>query len=260
MVANQRRRDGVELMLIGTADLNELGNGAATIEAFLPDPVTLGGVECFQVSAEMRISARQAVLPPALHPTTPASISLQAWNVSESPWGAFSLAFCRVSCRSGMRARGFTTRAVATTAEATSALRDHFGFPCELGEVQLNRHYDRVDLRVALDNRQILLLAAIDPDPLRLEDVQYTGTMNLAQTPHGLRLIQVESNHQATRVERLRARILEFDGSSWGNSLLDPYHVIASSIALEDVTLPPVRFQCKPDELAFTGTESVNDD
>ena len=244
-------------MLIGTADLTELAERAPRIEAFLAEPVDLNGVESFQLAAEMRISARQAVLPAALHPTTPAAISLQAWNIQASPWGAFAVAICRVSCRSGVRARGFSTAAVANTETATRALRDHFGFPCALGDVHLRRHYDGVDLAVALNDRQILNVAAIDPDPLGLNDVQYTGTMNLAQTASGLRLIQVESNHHADRVERLRARILTFDGAAWGNPLLDPYRVIAASIALEEVVLSPVRFQCKPDELAFTGTEPV---
>lgn len=245
-------------MLTGTADLAELAERAPSIRAFLAEGVQLGAVECFQLTAEMRTSARQAVLPPALHPTTPAAISLQAWNVGDSPWGAFAMASCRVSCRSGVRARGFTTRSVADGAAAAQALRDHFGFPCAVGAVRLGRHYDGVDLEVILEDRQILNIAAIDPDPLGLDDVQYTGTMNLAHTAQGLRLIQVESNHRAHRVERLRARILEFDGTAWGNQLLDPYRVIASSIALENVELPPVRFQCRPDELAFTGTEPVS--
>lgn len=245
-------------MLIGTADLAQLAEGAPTITAFLREPVRLNGVECFQITAEMRNSAREAVLPPALHPTIPAALSVQAWNVSDSPWGTFSLAFCRVSCRSGVRARGFTTAAVIDNPAAAGALRDHFGYPCRLGEVQLARHYDGVDLMVTADGRPILILSAIDPLPLGLDDVQYTGSLNLAHTVQGLRLVQVEASHEANRVERLRARITRFDGAGWGNALLDPYRVVASSIALEDVQLAPVRFQCKPDELAFTGTEPVD--
>jgi len=244
-------------MLTGTADLETLARSAPRITEFLPEAVALTGVECFQLTAEMRNAAREAVLPPALHPTIPAAISLQAWNIGASPWGAFAMAICRVSCRSGVRARGFTTRAVATTAAATRALRDHFGYPCSLGDVRLARHYDGVDVTVSADERPILAVAAIDPEPLGLDDVQYTGSLNLAYTPAGLRLVQVEADHHAHRVERLRARIVTFDGAGWGNALLAPYRLVASSIALEDVQLTPVRFQCKPDELAFTGTEAI---
>ncbi|NIP16648.1 MAG: hypothetical protein GWM88_18610 [Pseudomonadales bacterium] len=245
-------------MLTGTADLAELAEDAPTLEAFLTEPVQLEDVECFQLTAEMRSSARESVLPSGLHPTIPAALSLQAWNVGESPWGEFALCCCRVSCRSGVRARGFSTGSVVRGDAALTVLRDAFGFPARAGDVDLRRHYDGVDLAVRDDHGPILEIAALDPDPLGLEDVQYTGTLNLADTPLGLRLVQVESRHSATRVERLSARIRRFDGASWGNERLAPYRVIAASVALESIVIPPVRFVCKPDELAFTGTEPVD--
>ena len=90
-----------------------------------------------------------------------------------------------------------------------------------------------------------------------VHDVQYTGTLNLAQTPNGIRLVQLEADHTATRVERLTARLLRFDAAAWGNALLDPYVVVSSSLAGETIVLPPMRFVCKADELAFTGTETI---
>jgi len=33
--------------------------------------------------------------------------------------------------------------------------------------------------------------------------------------------------------------------------------VISASIAVENVAVPPIRFVCRPDELAFTGTEAI---
>ena len=88
-------------------------------------------------------------------------------------------------------------------------------------------------------------------------DVQYTGTLNLAHTPLGLRLMQVEMNSESSRVERLTSRITSFEGAAWGDGLLEPAMVISSSLASMQLSYPPVRFVCKPDELAFTGTESV---
>src|SRR5262245_29371386 len=102
-------------MLVGTADIATLARRAPTLPSYRHEPVELSGVDCFQLTAEMRRSAREAVLPAALHPTSPASLSIQVWNVSAGAWGPFALALCRVSCRSGVRARGFTTAAIATT-------------------------------------------------------------------------------------------------------------------------------------------------
>jgi len=58
--------------------------------------------------AEMRKSAREAVLPPSLHPTIPPALSIQVWRVAESPWGAFHWALTRISCRSGVRCARFS--------------------------------------------------------------------------------------------------------------------------------------------------------
>lgn len=244
-------------MIVGNADLAELSIGAATIDAWQSGDLTFAGVECFQLTAEMRNVAREPLLPAGLHPTIPPCLSLQVWNVSDGPWGAFSLAFTRVTCRSGVRARGFTTRAVVSTGPALDGLRSHFGFPAQLGQVSLRRHYDGLDAHVAIDGATVLSVAGLDPDPMGISDVQYTGTLNLAHTPNGLRLVQVEADHVPTRVERLTSRITSFDGAAWGNALLDPYFVVSSSVALEDITMPSVRFVCRPDELAFTGTEKV---
>ncbi len=244
-------------MLIGSADVKILGERSPRIASFASEPLMLSDVACLQLTAEMRNSAREAVLPPALHPTIPPVVSIQVWDVADSPVGAFGFAMCRVSCRSGVRARGFSTAAVASTQAAAQILTERFGFPCVLGEVTLRRHYDGVDAEVMVDGSRTLGIAALDPEPMDLDDVQYTGNLNLAHTPLGLRLAQVEVDHVASRVERLSARLSAFDGEAWGNRLLDPYFVVSASVALETVSIQPIRFVCKPDELAFTGTESV---
>ena len=244
-------------MLIGTADLDQLAQAAANIDAFMVEPLNMADVVCLQLTAEMHNQAREAVLPPSLHPTVPAILGLQVWQVGESPWGAFAMAVARVACRSGVRARGYTTAAFVSTGPATEGLRSTLGFPAVQGEVTLRHSYDGTRAKVAWQGARILEVVGLDPEPLGAADLQYTGTLNLAHTPNGLRLVQVEANHQVGRVERLTARLEAFDASAWGNPLLDPYRVVSCSVAMEDVTFPPVRFVCKPDELAFTGTEAV---
>jgi hypothetical protein len=244
-------------MLVGTASLEALARDAATISAYREEAVLLENVECLQLTAELRRSAGAAILPPALHPTSPASLSLQLWNVGSSPWGAFSMALTRASCRSGVRARGFTTACFASTPTAVEGLRATFGFPARLARIHLRRNYDDTVGRVCEADREILAVRGLDPEPLDPGDVQYTGTMNLAHTPNGLRLVQVEAEHGVTRVERLHGEIASFAGEAWGSALLDPYFVVAASIAVGSVTFPPLRFVCRPDELAFTGTEAV---
>jgi hypothetical protein len=246
-------------MLVGTASIDTLTQlqATATIDRFATAPIQFDDVVCFQMTAEMRNQAREAVLPPSLHPTIPAALSLQVWAVGRSPWGAFRFAVVRAACRSGVRARGFTLGAYASSAESCEAVRSHFGFPAREADVSLRHGYDGLDASVVVGGREILRVHALDPEPMDAGDVQYTGTLNLARTPNGVRLVQLEADHTPSRVERLTARLAKFEAAAWGNPLLDPYVVVSASLAVESIVFPPMRFVCKADELAFTGTEAI---
>ncbi|HEY5647691.1 MAG TPA: acetoacetate decarboxylase family protein [Pseudomonadales bacterium] len=244
-------------MLVGTASIEALAAGAAEVAAFHAHAIELSDVVCFQLTAEMRNSAREAVLPPGLHPTIPAALSVQVFEVGMSPWGAFDFATVRISCRSGVRARGFSRGTLVSSEVACAGLRDQLGFPARQGSIRFRHGYDGVSVDVTEQGHSILRIEAIDPEPMALDDVQYTGTLNLAKTPLGLRLMQVEMNSSARRVERLTARLEVFDGRAWGDERLVPSRVIAAAVSEMTATFPPVRFVCRPDELAFTGTEAV---
>ena len=244
-------------MIVGSANIETLAEDAATIESFGKSEIVFENVVCFQMTMEMRNQAREAVLPKGLHPTVPATLSMQSWEVGRSPYGEFKMVVCRVGCRSGVRARGYATRVYANTQIAVTALRQQFGFSTQLAEIDFRHSFDGTDLKVIFESSVIFEAACLDPEPMNNSDVQYTGALNLAHTPNGLRLVQLEAHHVASQVERLSTRLMSFDGEAWGNSLLDPYTVVSASLAYETVTFPPVRFVCKPDELAFTGTESV---
>jgi hypothetical protein len=247
-------------LITGTADVDALSErlGSPTISAWSAEPIELRGIRTLQLIAELRRAGRDALLPPALHPTDPPSLSVQAWRVDESELGPFTFCFTRLSCRSGVRARGLTTAAYVDNPAAAAVLRDQLGFPCRVGALQLDTHYDGCDLLVSIDRGTTLAIAGLDPEPLGSDDVQYTSTLNLADTPNGRRLVQVEAHHDNEAVERVQARIVDFDAGSWGNDLLDPYFVVTATVARDrSITLPAVRFVCRADVSAFEGTETI---
>ena len=244
-------------MIVGTAKPEELAASRPKMESLDASAVSLPGATVLQAMFEMTQSAREAVVPPGLHPTNPAALVLLAWQCPESPWGPFAMVQARAQVRSGTRPRGFVTGAWCDNADAAAGLAKGFGFPARLGEIRLARGYDRVELCVADAERPVLQLAGVDPDPLAPNDVQYSVTMNLAETPRGLRLVQVEPAYSAARAERLRPRLERFDPAAWGDDRLDPYFPVSASIVQADVTLPPLRFLCRPEVLAFEGTERV---
>ena len=245
-------------MLVGTADLELLGRHAPRLPEFNAEPLVLDGVVCLQLTAELPNSAREAVLPPALHPTVPAALSIQVLKAARSPWGELAMATVRIACRSGVRARGYTVGAVVNS-QAAEGLTMNLGYPAQVGEVRLRHGYDGAEFSVHTEQGMIAALAAVDPEPMGQNDVQFTGTLNLAHTPLGLRLLQVESDCAPSQVERLTPGMLTFDGAGWGQPLLVPKLLVSCSVVVAPQwAFAPIRFVCKPDELAFTGTESVS--
>ncbi len=244
-------------MIVGTARLEDLKARRPRMPSLDASPVTLPGVEIVQAMFEMPASARESILPAGLHPTNPAALVLQAWRCPESPWGAFSLVQVRAQTRSGVRPRGFVTGAACDGEAAARALAAGFGFPAQLAEIRWQRAYDTVRLEVARGGETILGFEGADPEPLAPGDVQYSGTLNLADTPRGWRLVQVDPEFRPARAERLRPKLSAFSPAAWGDPRLDPYYPVSASITLADVTIPALRFVCRPEELAFTGTEKV---
>jgi hypothetical protein len=245
-------------VIVGTARLEDLQANRPKLAAFDAPALRLAGATVLQALFEMPVSAREAVVPPGLHPTNPAALVIQAWRCPESPWGAFSLVQVRAQTRSGVRPRGFVLGAACDRRAAAEALATGFGFPALPAEIRWQRAYDTVVLEVERGGETILALEGLDPDPLAPGDVQYSGTLNLADTPRGWRLVQLDPEIRAARAERLRPQLDAFVPEAWGDARLDPYFPVSASIAQAEIELPAIRFVCKPDLLAFVGTEKVS--
>jgi hypothetical protein len=246
-------------MLTGTAPLDELVAHAATMPSFDTEALTLPEADVFQAMFESRIAGRQASLPPSLHPTGVPTFVVQVWQCPESPWGPFSLAQGRVGARSGLRPRGHLQACVVDNEVAAEALRRRWGFPARAGTVSLRHHYDAVEASVMVGGTTVLSMRASDPEPLGTGDIAYSQTVSLAHTPRGLRLVQIEYDVTATRAERLRPRLDDFDADGFGmHPTVQPYHPVSSSIANGEIELHRLRFVCRPEELAFTGTEPID--
>jgi len=244
-------------VLSGRAKPTSLEERAPTLRRLDAPTVTLEGVEWMQVLCEIKSDVAEAVLPPGLHPTLPGIVTWLAWSCAASPWGAMKLVQTRIECRSGNRPRAMLLTAACDNTEATAALEADFGFRVSPAEIEVRRGYDGADVRVCLDDRNLLDLELREPALLPAEVVQFVSSMHPAHTPNGFRLVQCYLEHAPTRSERTTARVRAFDGAWWGDERVVPLHPVSSAVGLADVTIPSLRFLCKADELAFTGTEKI---
>jgi hypothetical protein len=244
-------------MLTGTADPVVLGQDAARLESFATRPEKLLGVETLQIAWEIERVGADALLPPGLHPTRPPVLTWLVQRVSGSPWGPFSMAQCRIECRSGLRPRGFLRGGWIDNPEARAQLAARWGYALGEAEVRLSRKYDEIGTDVAREGRGILAAGLRDPMPLRSEDAYYVANMNLAHTPSGLRLVQVDPDFAVERAERGHPFLHHFEADAWGCPGVRPSDPISASFSVASVTLPALRYVCRPELSAFEGTERV---
>ncbi len=245
-------------MQTGTANLETLARRAPRLDSFPREELVLPGVELLQATFELAGQGVEACFPPGLHPTLPVLAVFEFWRATDGPLGAFTLAQLRLSCRSGVRPRQLLIASFIAGEPAREALNAKFAFGARSAVVELARFYDRAEARVVLDGRTLLALHAAAPLPLATSDLQFFASIHPAQTPRGLRLVQVDSEYAITRAERGRPVLDSFDASAFGVPGLSAGYPVAAIVALGDVTLPRVRFVVRPDVLAFEGTEAVS--
>ena len=246
-------------MLTGTADVALLAARAPKLAGFEGEALTLPGVELLQVTYELAGSAPEAVFPPALSPTLPVLAVLSLWRADTGPLGRFSLAELRLSCRSGVRPRQLLVGCFAEGDAARAALNERFAFAARPAKVRLERFYDRVEGSVEFDGRGVLGVSALAPLPLAGSDLQFFSSLHAAETPKGLRLLQIDAELAVARAERGKPRLEHFEPRAFG--LPNGAHLawpVAAFVALCDLTLPKLRFVCRADVPAFAGTERVS--
>lgn len=246
-------------MYRGTKPVAELEPRATRMSRLDTEPMTIPDVEIVKVAYETEGACNEALLPAGLHPTIPPTLTWLVLACAESPFGPFRMVQTRIGCRSGVRPRAFVVGTVVDSTEASKELGDRWGFMCDLADIDTGRRYDHAYVKVERDGEPLLALDVSDPNPLRSGDIQWIASMNLALTPSGTRLIQCDCDYEVKRAERGRPILHEFDAGAWGEPLITLTYPIAASLAVADVRFPRIRYVCKPDELAFTGTEVVGD-
>jgi hypothetical protein len=252
--------------LAGSLDIRPLLL-AGVPEVVLDDrQLKVDDVDILQVLYEVRVTDREALVPPALNPTIPPVVSFLVYRAKESEFGPFALAQVRLTARSGVRPRAYLVSARCDNPGLSSLLARSWGFRVTPGEIALRRFHDRVDCVVSeegRDGRTILDVSLIDPVPVTGHDVQYPPGMHLARVERdGVwvpRIVQVDSEYEFRRADRGRPSLASFDPAAWGDERLVSDIAVSASFAACDMTIANVRYICNPDIPASEGTEKVSD-
>ena len=155
-----------------------------------------------------------------------------------------------------MRPRGLLVSAVVDGERARQGLAAGFGFRGRSGAVSLERGYDAVRVEVDVGGRGLKMVMR---GPMRIgeSDTQFVSSLHPASTPQGFRLVQIDTRFEVQRAERAPLTMEGFDGEAWGEARLVPTTLLPGVVGVADLCLERIRFVCRPDVLAFEGTESV---
>jgi hypothetical protein len=244
-------------MLVGTADPLHLARRAPTLTSLDAGALALEGAEQLQLLYEIGSEALTSLLPPALHPTLPPLARLVVTRVARSELGPFALAELRVECRSGVRPRALLVQGFCDGDAAREALAERFGFALLPAEIALRGGYFEARAEVRRAGTELLACGARELCPLGPRDVQPIASLHLAGTPRGLRLVQVDAEPRPERAARGRPFVERLDAAAFGAPELRLAHPVAAVWLSLELVLPPLRFLCRPDALAFVGTERV---
>lgn len=247
--------------LQGALNLTSAAERAVDMPDLAAEPMEVKGAEIFQVMYEIDSSEALDLLPKAFHPTIPSTVTFVLYKCADSPIGGFTLGQVRIGCRAGVRPRGFLVGSFIDDAGAGEALRRRWGFNCREAEVSLRREYHRITGRIVLEDRPVLEVSLIDPEPISGSDVQYVANMNLARVPVDgetkLRLIQVDPEFVFHKSDRGRPSIESFDAAACGNDRIEPVYPVSAVWTVCDVTIPRIRYICDPDLPALQGTQKI---
>jgi len=242
---------------LGVLDVAPLLAGAPEMKDLDTDALVLPKVEILHVLHEIEAGPMLDVLPPALHPTLPPTVQITVWRARDTDLGDFTMAQVRVGCRAGVRPRGFLLGCVIDSDIAAEQLGARWGFRSDPGTPRLLTGHDRIQATVERDGVTILDVSLLGPEPISGGDVQYTANMNLATTPAGPRLVQVDPEFEFQKASRGALQLTTLDTGAWGDDRIVPSWPVSTSFTVADVTMPRIRYTCKVDVPAMAGTETI---
>jgi len=246
----------------GTLELTRVVDRLPAMRDLDTEAWPLPGAEILQLAFEVP-RATESLLPRAMHPAIPPYGTIWVTRYPESPVGPFTLAQLRLMARAGVHPRGLVLGAVASTADAATALRERWGLPVVPGRVTFTRRHDRITATAVRDGVTVLDCALIDPEPISGGDVQYIHSVTLAHAPldgeTGPRLIQVDSRYTFKKAERGRPHVGVLVAPAWGAGPLRLLNPIAATVTTCDTDLPRIRFVMDVEVPVVRGTRRIRE-
>ena len=245
----------------GTLDVAPIAPDLPDLSAIAGPEWELPDAEFLQINWEVDDDAALTLTPPSLHPSIPPFASF------------FALPLPGVAGRAVLDRAGAPRRARRHPAprpvprrglrlgRRRQALRDHWGYPVQLGDVDVAHRHDQVRFTAALDGRTVVELAVHTADVINGSDLMTFDNLHLVRLPgeDSPQLVQVDPEYTIHQADRGRPTVSLPDPQALGMAgslrLVSP---IIGFTFRADSDLVPVRFTIDSVQPAITSTKRVS--
>ncbi len=246
--------------IFGELDSASRANRCATITRLAGDADTFTASDVDILTFTQEIDTRSAftVIPKALHPSLPPYVQVIFRKHTDGRFGPLTTAEVNIRARSTIHQVGYTVASFTDSADATTWLREQYGFPAQTAELRCEKRYTGIVSSIKRDGETLFAGELQSPHYISPMDVLFTPTLNLALLDGELRLIQQELEFTLERAERGKPRIDTFDSAAFGEpaiSLANP--LPATWVHAKEVTYENVRFLIDPEKPAMQGTTDL---
>jgi hypothetical protein len=216
----------------------------STLPEFNRAALKIEKVDVHYCLLEFPVSQSLKLLPPSLHPGIPGIFASLHYHCADSDIGTFDLLTTAVFCRSAAKHRMMTLSAFTNSSKAQAFFRDGWGYPLVMADIRLAINYDRVRSIVCRGGKTLLDVGTHDPIPLigPGASVRYAQSLNLARTPKGVKLVQVDVSFDFKSSARGVPAIATFQGAELGFPYAMPVDPVSGTLVHASVAFSPIRF------------------
>lgn len=238
-------RMNAPVLLYGQRAPGTLVLAAEALDVSTQEILLLPDVEVLYELFEMPMQVALARLPVSLHPSVPAVLGVTVMHAKTSPFGAFTLAYVGIACRTGIKPRHFITGAFCGNDRAANYYCTRYGFAGQSANVSYRETYDRTRGEVIVAGRPILDIAITECVPRVGVGgmIKYSSPLSSTRIDGKPAMVQFEAGYDFKHSVRGRPQLAQFDATALGDAALTPTMAIAGSRAVVDRHLMPARFQ-----------------
>jgi acetoacetate decarboxylase len=231
---------------------DRLPHAAPTIAPLYPAPPwPLPGARVLKVIFETDKEPVLNWLPPKLTRSAPPYATVIVEHFPKTPVGPFTLASQYIGCRAGFFIRAFALQAIVDNPLALTALREVWGIPAVLGEVQLRARKGDARATVSRDGAVLAELSVAETQSMAPEVARFDPVLSLRMTPSvqegkppAVEMVQIDPDYHIKEVHRGRGEVrygaTNGTGASWG--VLPVRNIVSAVYCLVDTELPLARF------------------